>query len=129
MPDADAIAMARQVAKKAETLDDLRKAIESFDGCNLKLTARHTVFEGGTRGAAMMMISDAPGRDDDASGEALTGPEGLLFDRMLASIGLSRADCYIVPLIPWRPPGNRTPTAEEMDLLLPWLQRPWLLLR
>jgi len=123
MPDADAIALAGQVAKKAETLDDLRKAIESFDGCNLKLTARHTVFEGGNRGAAMMMISDAPGRDDDTSGEALTGPEGQLFDRMLAAIGRSRDDCYLGFTVPWRVPGNAAPSPLNAAICRPFIER------
>ncbi len=123
MPDADAIALAGQVAKKAETLDDLRKAIESFDGCNLKLTARHTVFEGGTRGAAMMIVSDAPGRDDDASGEALTGPEGQLFDRMLAAIGRSRDDCYLGFAVPWRVPGNAAPSPLNAAICRPFIER------
>ena len=123
MPDADAIALAGQVAKKAETLDDLRAAIENFDGCNLKLTARHTIFEGGTRGAAMMMISDAPGRHDDASGEALTGPEGQLFDRMLASIGRSRDDCYLGFAVPWRVPGNAAPSPLNAAICRPFIER------
>jgi uracil-DNA glycosylase family 4 len=123
MPDADAIALAGKVARKAETLDDLRKAVEAFDGCNLKLTARHTVFEGGKRGAAMMMISDAPGRDDDASGEALTGPEGRLFDRMLAAIGRSRDDCYLGFAVPWRVPGNAAPSPLQAAICRPFIER------
>jgi uracil-DNA glycosylase family 4 len=123
MPDAEAIAFAKQVAKKAETLDDLRKAVEAFDGCNLKLTARHTVFEGGTRGAPVMMISDAPGRDDDASGEAFTGSEGQLFDRMLAAIGRSRDDCYLGFAVPWRVPGNAAPSPLQAAICKPFIER------
>ena len=105
------------------TLEDLRTSLAALEGCALRNTAANLVFADGNAGARLMVIGDVPGRDEDRVGLPLVGPEGQLFDRMLASIGLSRADCYIVPLIPWRPPGNRTPTAEEMDLLLPWLRR------
>ena len=106
-----------------KTLEELRISLAALEGCALRNTAANMVFADGNAGARLMVISDVPGRDEDRVGLPLVGPEGQLFDRMLASIGLSRADCYIVPLIPWRPPGNRTPTAEEMDLLLPWLRR------
>ena len=123
MPDADAVALAKELAAKAETLDDLRKAVESFNGCNLKQTARATVFEGGVRGAPVMAIQDAPGRDDDASGEALTGPEGQLFDRMLAAIGRSRDDCYLGFTVPWRVPGNAAPTKLNVSICKPFIER------
>ena len=106
-----------------KTLEELRTSLTALEGCALRNTAANMVFADGNAGARLMVIGDVPGRDEDRVGLPLVGPEGQLFDRMLASIGLSRADCYIVPLIPWRPPGNRTPTAEEMDLLLPWLRR------
>ncbi|QKV20605.1 uracil-DNA glycosylase [Oricola thermophila] len=123
MPDAEAVALAKQLARAAESLDDLRKAVESFDGCNLKLTARSTIFEGGRRGAPMMIIQDAPGRDDDASGEALTGPEGQLFDRMLAAIGRSRDDCYMGFVVPWRVPGNAVPSPLQASICRPFIER------
>ncbi|MCI5073458.1 uracil-DNA glycosylase [Oricola sp.] len=123
MPDSEAIALATKCAAQVETLDDLRRAVETFDACNLKLTARHTVFEGGLRGAAMMMVSDAPGRDDDASGEALTGPEGQLFDRMLAAIGRSRDDCYLGFTVPWRVPGNAGPSKLQAAICKPFIER------
>ena len=123
MPDADAIALAQAAAKKASSLDELRLAVEAFEGCNLKLTARNTVFEGGTRGAAVMVVCDAPGRDDDASGDALSGAEGRLFDRMLAAIGLSRETCYIGFAVPWRVPGNGAPTALQASICKPFAER------
>lgn len=123
IPDADAIALAKEVAAKAETLDDLRKALEAFEGCNLKLTARSTIFEGGRRGAPVMAIQDAPGRDDDASGEALTGPEGQLFDRMLAAIGRSRDDCYLGFAVPWYVPGNAVPSPLQAAICKPFVER------
>ena len=104
-------------------LGTLRTALEMLDGCALRHTASNMIFADGNPGARLMVIGDVPGRDEDRVGLPLVGTDGQLFDRMLASIGLSRADIYLVPLIPWRPPGNRTPTAEEMALLLPWLYR------
>jgi uracil-DNA glycosylase family 4 len=104
-------------------LDALRAALEMLDGCALRHTASNMIFADGNPGARLMVIGDVPGRDEDRVGLPLVGTDGQFFDRMLSSIGLSRADIYLVPLIPWRPPGNRTPTAEEMALLLPWLYR------
>lgn len=123
IPDDEAVAMAKELAGKAETLDELRKVVESFDGCNLKLTARSTIFEGGRRGAAVMAIQDAPGRDDDVSGEALTGPEGQLFDRMLAAIERTRDDCYLGFTVPWRVPGNAVPSPLQAAICKPFVER------
>ena len=105
------------------SLAALRSALEAFDGCALKHTASNMVFADGNPAARLMVVGEVPGRDEDRVGLPLVGGAGQLFDRMLASIGLSRADAYVTTLIPWRPPGNRTPTSEEMDLLLPWLHR------
>ena len=104
-------------------LDALRAALEAFDGCALKHTASNMIFADGNPAARLMVIGEVPGRDEDRVGLPLVGGAGQLFDRMLASIGLSRADAYVTTLIPWRPPGNRTPTDEEMDILMPWLCR------
>ena len=101
----------------------LKDALHDFDQCALKHTASNMVFSDGNEGARLMVISDVPGREEDRIGLPLVGAAGQLFDRMLASIGLTRADVYITSLLPWRPPGNRTPTSEEMSLLLPWLYR------
>ena len=101
----------------------LKAALQDFDQCALKHTASNMVFSDGNEGARLMVISDVPGREEDRIGLPLVGAAGQLFDRMLASIGLTRADVYITSLLPWRPPGNRTPTSEEMALLLPWLYR------
>jgi uracil-DNA glycosylase len=123
IPDADAMALAAEVASKSETLDALKAAVEAFEGCNLKLTARNTVFEGGMRGARMMVVSDSPGRDDDASGDALAGPEGQLFNRMLAAIGLTRDDCYLGFAVPWRVPGNGAPSSRQSAICKPFIER------
>jgi len=105
------------------SLEALRAALADYDGCALKNTASNMIFADGNPAAALMVIGEVPGRDEDRVGLPLVGSAGQLFDRMLASIGLSRADIYVTTLIPWRPPGNRTPTVEEMALLMPWLMR------
>jgi uracil-DNA glycosylase family 4 len=123
IPDADAVALAVKAASNAQSLDALKQAVETFEGCNLRHTARSTVFEGGNRDASVMMISDAPGRDDDANGVALSGPEGQLFDRMLAAIGLSRDDVYLGFAVPWRVPGNTTPSQLQAAICKPFADR------
>jgi len=105
------------------SLEALRRALEAFEGCALKHTASNMIFADGNPAARLMVVGEVPGRDEDRVGLPLVGGAGQLFDRMLASIGLTRADAYVTTLIPWRPPGNRTPTSEEMELLLPWLHR------
>ena len=89
----------------------------------MKQRASNMILADGDPAARRMGIGGVPGRDEDRIGLPLVGGSGQLFDRMLGSIGLSRADAYITTLIPWRPPGNRTPTDEEMDILMPWLRR------
>ena len=106
-----------------DSLEALRTTLEAFEGCALKHTASNMIFADGNPAAKLMVIGEVPGRDEDRVGLPLVGAAGQLFDRMLASIGLSRADAYVTTLIPWRPPGNRTPTDEEMDILMPWLCR------
>lgn len=105
------------------TLADLRSALEQLEGCALKNTAGNLVFCDGNPGARVMIVGEAPGRDEDRVGLPFVGAAGQLLDRMLASIGLDRSAVYITNLLPWRPPGNRTPTAEETQLLLPYLRR------
>ncbi|WP_204276544.1 uracil-DNA glycosylase, partial [Klebsiella aerogenes] len=90
-------------------LDELKRILESFDGCALKATASRTVFEDGARDARVMFVGEAPGRDEDLAGKPFVGRSGQLLDRMLAAIGLDRrTNAYIANIIPWRPPGNRT---------------------
>ena len=105
------------------SLQELRDAVGRLDQCPLKHTASNMIFADGNPGARLMVIGEVPGREEDRVGLPLVGGAGQLFDRMLSSIGLTRADIYITSLLPWRPPGNRTPTPEEMDMLLPWLHR------
>jgi uracil-DNA glycosylase len=121
-PDA-AIASAREAARTAPTLEALRALLENFDGCALKHTATRLVFADGNPQARVMFVGEAPGRDEDIEGLPFVGRSGKLLDRMIAAIGLDRSKAYIANVIPWRPPGNRTPTPQETQICLPFIQR------
>ena len=121
-PDA-AIATAREAARTAASLEVLRDMLEKFDGCALKSTATRLVFADGNPKARIMFVGEAPGRDEDIEGLPFVGRSGKLLDRMIASIGLDRSKVYIANVIPWRPPGNRTPTPQETQICLPFIQR------
>ncbi len=121
-PD-EAAGEARQRAASARTLDELRTILESFDGCSLKATANRLVFADGTPGARVMLVGEAPGAEEDREGRPFVGRSGRLLDRMLAAIGLDRSQVYIANVIPWRPPGNRTPTPQETAICLPFVTR------
>jgi DNA polymerase len=123
LPDAAAVDNARAAAASAQSLDDLKAIMERFDGCGLKQTARRLVFADGQPGARLMFIGEAPGRDEDEQGLPFVGRSGQLLDRMLAAIGLERAQCYIANVVPWRPPGNRTPTPQEVETCRPFVIR------
>lgn len=110
-------------AASAKTLEDLRRVMEGFTGCPLKATATHTVFGDGNPGGALMVIGEAPGRDEDRLGLPFVGEIGQMLDRMLASIGQTRETFYVTTVLPWRPPGNRTPTDAEVAVCLPFLER------
>ena len=105
------------------TLADLQLGLSRLDDCPLKHTASNLCFADGNPGARLMIIGEAPGRDEDRMGVPFVGADGQLLDKMMASIGLDRASVYLTNLLPWRPPGNRSPTAEETAMLLPWLFR------
>ena len=105
------------------TLDALRQAMESFDGCALKKTASNFVFADGNPKAKIMIIGEAPGADEDRMGLPFVGSAGQLLDKMLAAIGFDRQHVYITNILPWRPPGNRTPSSEEVALFWPFLRR------
>ena len=121
---ADAIAAeARGRAAGARTLEELRALLEAFEGCALKASARQLVFADGTPGSRVMLLGEAPGAEEDRTGKPFVGRAGQLLDRMLASIGLDRSAVYIANVVPWRPPGNRTPTPQEVAACLPFTLR------
>jgi DNA polymerase len=118
-----AVASARETARTAPSLEVLRALLEKFDGCALKHTATRLVFADGNPQARVMFVGEAPGRDEDIEGLPFVGRSGKLLDRMIAAIGLDRSKAYIANVIPWRPPGNRTPTPQETQICLPFIQR------
>ncbi|RWR26430.1 uracil-DNA glycosylase [Sinirhodobacter populi] len=125
----DPVEEARRAAKSARTLEELREAIAAYDLCPLKKGAKNTVFSDGNPKARVMVIGEAPGRDEDIQGKPFVGRAGQLLDRMFAGIGLDRNApdaahaLYITNVLPWRPPGNREPEAGEIAQMLPFLAR------
>lgn len=122
-PATQAVAGAREHAQSATTIELLQKAIESFDGCALKRTATTTCVYDGNPAASIMMIGEAPGAQEDRQGKPFVGPAGQLLDKMLGAIDLDRESVFITNMLFWRPPGNRTPTAEEIAICLPFVER------
>ena len=126
---ADPFAAAKLAAAGAETLDALREALAAFDLCDLKRGAKSTVFADGNPAARVLILGEAPGRDEDAEGRPFVGRAGQLLDRMFAAIGLSRTSpdpataLYITNVMPWRPPQNRDPEPEEIAMMRPFVQR------
>lgn len=122
-PDEAALG-ARAMAQGAMSLDALKEALSLFEGCALKATAKNLVFADGNPAGRVMLVGEAPGAEEDRVGLPFVGKSGQLLDRMLAAIGLSRKEhVYIANLLPWRPPGNRTPTPQEVAICLPFIQR------
>jgi DNA polymerase len=114
---------AREAAETAMTLEELRRALEAFEGCALRKTATQLVFADGNPQARVMFVGEAPGAEEDRAGKPFVGRSGQLLDRMLAAIGLDRTNAYITNVVPWRPPGNRTPTPLETAACLPFTRR------
>jgi uracil-DNA glycosylase len=114
---------ARRIARKADSLEALQAALQSFDGCTLKATASKLCFYRGAPSARVMIIGEAPGRDEDIEGRPFVGRAGQLLDKMLAAINLSESDVHITNVVYWRPPGNRTPTPQEALACRPFLDR------
>jgi len=121
-PD-EAVMDARERATGARTLEELEQALAGFDGCPLKATAKKMCFKRGNDKARIMLIGEGPGRDEDLQGLPFVGRAGQLLDKMLGAISLTEEDVYITNIVYWRPPGNRTPTTQEVEACLPFLNR------
>jgi uracil-DNA glycosylase family 4 len=121
-PDAAEIA-ARTAAAKAQSLEQLEAALRTFDGCGLKATAKNLCFYRGAERARLMIVGEAPGREEDLEGKPFVGRAGQLLDKMLAALSLTEADVHITNVVYWRPPGNRTPTPQESQVCRPFLER------
>ncbi|WP_322890303.1 MULTISPECIES: uracil-DNA glycosylase [unclassified Yoonia] len=125
----DPVTVARAAAAAATDLPALAAAIAAFEHCEIKRGARNAVFADGQPGARVMIVGEAPGREEDFAGKPFVGQAGQMLDRMLAAIDLGRAHenkdraVYITNVMPWRPPANRTPDAAEIAMMLPFLER------
>lgn len=118
------VAEAQALAASCDSVEALKKAVESFDGCALKKHATNTVFADGVATADIMFIGEAPGADEDRDGIPFCGTSGKLLDKMLAAINLDRAEnAYISNTIFWRPPGNRNPNPEELEICRPFVEK------
>jgi uracil-DNA glycosylase len=115
--------MAREQARHAQSLEELEAILAGFDGCALKFSAKNLAFADGNPEGRVMLVGEAPGADEDRIGKPFMGRSGQLLDRMLATIGLDRTQVYVANIVPWRPPGNRTPTPQESQICLPFIQR------
>jgi DNA polymerase len=121
---AEALAEARELAARSHNLVELKTALAGFDGCALKPMAKNLCFADGNPSAKLMLIGEAPGRDEDLAGVPFVGRAGQLLDRMLAAAGLERSkDVWITNTVFWRPPGNRVPSTEETEVCRPFLER------
>ncbi|NBN64376.1 uracil-DNA glycosylase [Pannonibacter tanglangensis] len=123
IPGEEAVRSAREAARSAATLEELKACLAAFRGCNLQLTAKSLVFSDGNPAARLMFVGEAPGSEEDATGVPFVGRSGKLLDRMLGAIGLDRTSVYIANVVPWRPPGNRTPTPQETEICRPFIAR------
>lgn len=119
----EAFVNAKELCSKAQTLEELKTMMEDFEGCSLKFSANSTVFGHGNPHAALFVVGEAPGADEDRIGEPFVGRSGQLLNKMLAAIGVEREECFVSNILPWRPPGNRTPTNSEVAVCLPFLER------
>lgn len=117
------IVQAQALANTASTLAELKAAVEEFEGCAIKKSAKNTVFADGNPGSGLMLVGEAPGADEDIKGIPFCGVSGKLLDRMLAAIGYDRTRFYITNTLFWRPPGNRQPTTDELAMCKPFVEK------
>ncbi|AVA20853.1 uracil-DNA glycosylase family protein [Rhizobium sp. CB3171] len=123
IPDEQAVEQARFAAESARSLNELKTALEAFNSCNLKNSARSTIFASGSAEGRVMVIGPMPSADDDREGLPFAGRTGQLLDKMLGAIGLQRDGILLTNVIPWRPPGNRAPSAPEVEICRPFIER------
>jgi len=121
-PD-EAASDARARARAAGTLAELEAILRDFDACPLRFTAKNLVFADGNPAARVMFVGEAPGADEDRVGKPFMGRSGQLLDRMMKAIGLDRTEAYVANIVPWRPPGNRNPTPQEVSVCKPFIER------
>src|SRR4028119_1210785 len=115
--------MAREQARHAQSREELEAILARFEGCALKVSAKNLAFADGNPEGRVMLVGEAPGADEDRIGKPFMGRSGQLLDRMLAAVGLDRTQVYVANIVPWRPPGNRTPTPQEVAICRPFIER------
>lgn len=123
IPNNMAVAEATELVGKCKSIEELQQALNSFEGCSLKKLATTTVFSRGNINADLMVIDRPPSSDEDRIGNPFLGRSGTLLEKMLSSIGLNDGDFYLASILPWRPPGGRTPTQEEQAICMPFIRR------
>ncbi len=114
---------ARELAATAASLEELEALLARFESCALRFTAKNLVFDDGNPQAKVMFVGEAPGADEDRVGKPFMGRSGQLLDRMMAAVGLDRTNAYVGNVVPWRPPGNRNPTPQELATCKPFIER------
>ncbi|QRE76061.1 uracil-DNA glycosylase [Methylobacterium aquaticum] len=114
---------ARELAATAASLEELEGLLARFESCALRFTAKNLVFADGNPQARVMFVGEAPGADEDRIGKPFMGRSGQLLDRMMAAVGLDRTNAYVGNVVPWRPPGNRNPTPQELATCRPFIER------
>ena len=114
---------ARARARTAQSLEELEAILRDFESCPLRFTAKNLVFADGNPAARVMFVGEAPGADEDRIGKPFMGRSGQLLDRMMKAIGLDRSSAYVANIVPWRPPGNRNPTPQEVSVCKPFIER------
>ncbi|WP_238313465.1 uracil-DNA glycosylase [Methylobacterium crusticola] len=122
-PPGEAAGDARELARTAASLEELEGLLARFESCALRFTAKNLVFADGNPAARVMFVGEAPGAEEDRAGKPFMGRSGQLLDRMMAAIGLDRGNAYVGNVVPWRPPGNRNPTPQEIATCKPFIER------
>lgn len=123
VPDAEAVEAARNLAASVDNPEALIAAVGGFSACNLKFSARHTVFAAGSIDARIVVIGGMPAADDDREGQPFSGPAGQILARMMSGIGVDASGLLMANMIPWRTPGDRAPTVREVEICRPFAER------
>ena len=110
-----------KMRSKRKLLEEIRQKLGECKRCKLYQTRHHIVFGEGNPEAKLVLVGEAPGREEDLQGKPFVGAAGQLLTKMLKAIGLSREEVYICNVIKCRPPGNRNPQPDEIDACLPFL--------
>ena len=123
IPGEEAVEMARRAAEAATTLAELKQAIDAFEGCNLKASARNSVFPTEAGHLPILVFGATPSAEDDREGVPFSGAHGELLAKMFSAIGIDVTQTTLAHSVPWRPPGGRPPTPAEAEICRPFAMR------